>query len=105
MTYYQKLTEFIHSEFPEKAKLLSESDLLERIEQDIQIAREYGFDTEKNGAKFVDLLWRVAPDFYENQAYSWAEGILSNDELGPDQKISLLRDAYAHHCAFKVQGD
>ena len=99
MDFHEKVCEYIYQQFPDIASSLSPDVVHEYIKDDSAKAHRYGFRVESDVVRFIDLLWRIDRSFDSSPDFPWAKDILNDVRIMPVNKIEMLRDAYAMHCA------
>lgn len=62
------------------------------VEAAVRKCRTYGFNTERQVQRFMNLLCWLGPDFENNPEYPWADSILKNTAVEPETRIVLLTD-------------
>lgn len=99
MDFYDRAKKYLKGEFPERSSTLSDKQFKETIENDVEVARLYGFESEANAMRFIDLQWRMGENFDAGSKYPWVREILNDAHIAPAQKIAMIRDGYAMHVA------
>lgn len=89
--FEKRLLAHVYECFPEEYENFNEQELKEIIHLGINKAESYGFDTEINICRFVDLLFILDTDFDLDEEFSWAQGILNDDKfINQDEKMESL---------------
>lgn len=76
--------------FPEEYEFLGEDIVRERVRQGCTDAEALGIQIEADIARFIYLMFLLAPDFTESARYPWVSPILSDESLKPSEKLDAL---------------
>ncbi len=80
----------VQSLFPEEYEFLGEDIVRERVRQGCTDTEALGIQIEADIARFIYLMFLLAPDFAENARYPWVPPILSDTFLKPSEKLDAL---------------
>jgi hypothetical protein len=90
--------------FPQEFNKLGETGAREIIRAGIDRAGNYGFVSEYDMARYIELMFMVGEDFDENSDRSWAAEILNQDSYdSPSSKMDDLFRAAANHAEKKAE--
>ncbi len=79
--------------FPEQCDALGETRIGQLIEHGIRRARVYGFQSERDVCKYIDLMCVFGHAFDRNERLPWARQILeSRFPPDPAERIELLHE-------------
>jgi len=92
------LAEHLQGLFPTACEQLDESALRSQIDYGIEKAALHGIDTERQAAKYLELMFILGRDFDTDPTYPWAAEILSpHAPMSPAGRMRLLfREARCH---------
>ena len=80
--------------FPREASGLDHTEMRRRILVASQRARQYGFNTESQLCRYIDLTFVLPPSFDDNPELPWASEILSDSRIkDADTRMDLLYGA------------
>jgi len=69
---------------------LGDEDLEVRIEGDVCLARSFGFETDRDIGRFINLALTLGPRFPDPRRHPWAFPILEDGTLSPAARIDAL---------------
>jgi len=75
--------------FPARAAELGQEKMAAEIDRGIARALEYGIDTERDMARFLELWFQA--DFDPAQRWPWAAAILSRKDLDGATKVEFIQ--------------
>ena len=87
------MVDHLNQFFPRQCKVVDEPEVRSLIREGIGRAGKYGFRSEQEICRFVDLMMVFGPRF--DQDAPWAEAILTRPG-SPDPLAQLLTAAKAH---------
>ena len=80
--------------FPEQCRALGDQRTSQLIEAGIIRAREYGFDSEREVCKYIDLMCVFGHRFDRDERLPWAREILDGrSPPEPEQRMQRLHEA------------
>lgn len=91
-SFEDRLVRHLQDAFPTRYAELGEFGARAAIRAGCSRAPGYGLRSERNVARFVDLMVTVGADFDSSPATPWAREILTDDDLTPDEKLEELFD-------------
>lgn len=87
--------EYLRAEFPAESGPLSPARLYEAIVKATHIAEAHGLDTPYLALAFCDMCWRAGGLLGQDSGFDWAADILTAPHLSGEDKLDLLRSAWA----------
>ena len=88
-SYKRRLLTFFRGTIPETTDKLTESALLDVIDEGLRKARTYGIEGDPSVKRFIGLMLLVNPRFDEDEA---VQRFLRLPDLDPDSRIKVLSD-------------
>jgi hypothetical protein len=93
--FEERIIRHIRQNFPDQYKQLGDTDarednLRKLIRQGIERARRYGIESERDAARFVELMIRIGPTFEELPEYAWAKAVLSDPNISGHGRVELI---------------
>ena len=88
-----KLLEHLQAAFPEWAATQGESRLRAFIRVGIERANHNGFRTERDVARYLNLMHALGPNFDTSRNQAWARDILDKTTLSTAERLDRLADA------------
>ena len=76
--------------WPSQCEELGEEGLVARVQLAISRAGKFGIETEREVARFLDLMFVWGDDFPELKRTAWAKDVLEDDTLDAPLKVHQL---------------
>lgn len=91
--YEERLHTRLWKRYPEEAHALGEQPLRNLIRRGVSRSKQYGLESERDVALFVDLMLFLGPRFDQDPGLPWVSEIL-NDEyiIDPGLRIDTLHE-------------
>jgi hypothetical protein len=84
----------LHQHFPEECARIGDGLLRDLIARGIAKARVYGFTSEPDICRYIDLMVVLGPDFDADPRFPWAADILNSAAFSnPGLRIEMLHQA------------
>lgn len=85
--FLDRLVDFVRQDFPRKFRRVGAETVRKSVRRSVETAREYGFDTERQIASWVDLGLRYGKVWQE----PWAQPHLERDSGPADRRMRSLQ--------------
>jgi hypothetical protein len=76
--------------FSESYHAMGEEEVLASVRKALSKGREYGFDSEYDVVRYLNLMYALGFDFDRDIRYPWAGEILTDPQLGGHTKVDAL---------------
>lgn len=99
------MLEHVRGHFPDEFSSLGENGVRDLVRKGISAAAGYGFESQRDVCKYVDLMVCFGPDFDTSGACPWATRILGDETLpSPGTKMDALFAAAAEQAGVSFPG-
>jgi hypothetical protein len=80
----------VRTNFPEQSSNLSDDEIRARVRSGLVRARAYGFETERQGMRFIDTGFLLGPYFDTRQDTAWTQRVLNQPESSAEERARIL---------------
>ncbi len=104
--FVERMANYLQKTFPEKTESLGEAGLHEEIHRGMETAKQYQMVTEREVARYIELMFYLGCDFDTSPQTPWAAPILKDRFSNAANRLRrLTREAGKHGLAtFPVAG-
>lgn len=88
--FEDRMAAHLREAFAVRVQALDDAALRGEIRCGISRARQYGIETERDVARFIDLMWMLRRDFDTNAETAWARPILSDHASSAENRVRRL---------------
>src|SRR5262245_5716804 len=78
--------------FPDQWRTLGEGDTMLRVQDGLRRAQNYGFESEYDLLRFLNVMFTLGVDFDSAEEYSWTREILDSRESSPSSRMDELME-------------
>ena len=90
--FKKKVSIHLKKIWPENCQNMGDTELYASIDQGLQKAQRYGFKSEYDIVRFIDLMYTLSMDFDDDNGDPEINSLLQNNELMPTSKMDLIYD-------------
>ena len=101
--FRDRLATHIKKCWPERATQMGQTETYQAIQKGFDKSDEYGFETEYDVARYIDLMYLLSFDFDTDPRYPWASAILNERISGRSKMDKFYTQAERHLQALAVQ--
>lgn len=88
--FEERLIAHVREAFGARAGTLDDAGLGEEVRYGIGRARDHGMETEREVARFVDLMWLLRRDFDTSPETAWTRPILADKSSSAENRLRRL---------------
>lgn len=106
-SFVERMMDYLQQTFPEKTESLGEAGLREEIQNGMEMAEQYQMVTEREVARYIELMFYLGRDFDTSPQTPWAAPILRDRFSNAANRLRRLSRAAGKHdlATYPVTGD
>ena len=90
--FEDRLWDHLKTAYSNQIARMAEQEVRNSIRVGTERAGSYGITTERDVARFIDLMYFLSADFDTNAETSWVRLILDDPKIEPAAKMDLIYD-------------
>ncbi len=91
-SFEDRMLKHLREFFPVRCEDLQESELRQLVRQGVTRAGSHGFTSERDVARYTDLMFALGANFDQHRATAWAAAILRDRNAANEDKLRQLFD-------------
>ena len=106
-SFVERMVNYLQQTFPEKTEPLGEEGLREEIHHGMETAKQYQMVTEREVARYIELMFYLGRDFDTSPQTPWAAPILKDHFSNAANRLRRLSQEAGKHglATYPVTGD
>lgn len=91
-SFEDRMVAHLRAAFPQETQHLDEAALRADIRNGVTRAAQYNIETERDVARFIDLMFLVRRDFDQSPETPWARPILTDKASSAENRVRRLQE-------------
>ena len=98
--FEKHLKAYLYRQFPSACAVMSDVRVAALVKQGTRLAKQWGFDDERDICRYAVLMMTLAPRFDRSEKFSWATAILRDPGfVSPRERMDVLYAEANRHLA------